>query len=171
MKNLIFVYGTLKRGHRNHYHLEHCKFMGEAQTSERYLMINVGFPVILDPNGADDPADRIAQVRGELYMLKKGKIEETMKRLDQLEGEGRMYNRVKGSVYVCGDVYKLGQGWYEASYYVGVSEAWRRNVPRGFVEAAHVWPPSPSTPRARRTTSRNDRNASKRPARPSVTKR
>ena len=43
----IFTYGTLKSGFRNHHLLRYAEFVDMATTSDRYEMIDVGFPVIL----------------------------------------------------------------------------------------------------------------------------
>ena len=58
---LIFVYGTLKRGHYNHKLLEtsNATFVDNFTTEARYTMYNVGFPVVC-PNGT-------TSIYGELY--------------------------------------------------------------------------------------------------------
>lgn len=58
---LFFCYGTLKKGHGNHYHLRDARFIGEYVTEPKYTMIGKGrgFPGVL-PNG--DTA-----IHGELY--------------------------------------------------------------------------------------------------------
>lgn len=49
MSKLVFVYGTLKRGHGNNRLLQSAKFIGEAVTCEdTFLMYsNGGFPYVL----------------------------------------------------------------------------------------------------------------------------
>jgi len=82
MTHRVFVYGTLKRGFRNHYLLEGCEFFGDAATVPTYKMIENGFPVIMpDPEG--NP------LAGEIYAVDA----ETLARLDQLEREGSSYDR------------------------------------------------------------------------------
>jgi len=82
MRHRVFVYGTLKSGFWNHYLLEGCEFFGGAATVPTYKMIENGFPVIMpDPEGKP--------LAGEIYAVD----DETLARLDQLEREGRSYDR------------------------------------------------------------------------------
>jgi gamma-glutamylaminecyclotransferase len=91
MPHRVFVYGTLKRGYPNNPMLEGCEFLGEAVTVltykavtvPAYKMVGTSFPVIMpDPSGKP--------VAGELYTVD----DATLARLDQLEREGRSYDRV-----------------------------------------------------------------------------
>lgn len=59
-KCLFFVYGTLKAGYHNHYHLGSAKFLGNFTTEPKYTLYNGGFPVV-ERNG--DTA-----IQGELYL-------------------------------------------------------------------------------------------------------
>jgi gamma-glutamylaminecyclotransferase len=78
----VFVYGTLKRGFRNHYYLEDCEFFGAAATVPTCKMIENGFPVVMpDPEGKP--------LAGEIFTVD----DATLARLDQLEREGRSYDR------------------------------------------------------------------------------
>jgi gamma-glutamylcyclotransferase (GGCT)/AIG2-like uncharacterized protein YtfP len=100
----VFVYGTLMRDHGNNYLLKDATFLGAAVTGARYAMTNVGFPFVIRASGDD-----AAPVAGELFDI--GDCAETLARLDRLEGEGRMYDRVTGPVLCNGEI-------FEASYYV-----------------------------------------------------
>ena len=91
MTHRVFVYGTLKRGYPNNPLLEGSEFLGEAVTVltykavtvPAYKMVETSFPVIMpDPSGKP--------VAGELYTVD----DATLARLDQLEREGRSYDRV-----------------------------------------------------------------------------
>ena len=91
MTHRVFVYGTLKRGYPNNPLLEGSEFLGEAVTVLTYKAVNVpilnmvwtSFPVVMpDPSGKP--------VAGELYTVD----DATLARLDQLEREGRSYDRV-----------------------------------------------------------------------------
>ena len=78
----VFVYGTLMNGQYNHNsYLAGAKLLGKA-TAEGYDMYNLGpFPGIVKGNGS---------VKGELYEIPA----EDVAKLDYLEGEGSLYNRV-----------------------------------------------------------------------------
>ena len=84
-KIVVAVYGTLKRGHGNHYLLKDATFLGEATTGSAFRMYCVGVPVLL-PGTAEDAGHPVAV---ELY----GVTRKELKRLDWLEGNGRMYLR------------------------------------------------------------------------------
>jgi gamma-glutamylcyclotransferase (GGCT)/AIG2-like uncharacterized protein YtfP len=73
MSNLLFVYGTLMQGMRNHQYLEKAKFLGQAQTKPEYeLMYNGSIPAMKAGTEA---------VKGELYEAD----DEALKGLDVLE--------------------------------------------------------------------------------------
>jgi gamma-glutamylcyclotransferase (GGCT)/AIG2-like uncharacterized protein YtfP len=83
MTHRVFVYGTLKRGYPNNPLLEGSEFLGEAVTVPTYKMVRTSFPVIMpDPSGKP--------VSGEIFTVD----DATLARLDQLEREGRSYDRV-----------------------------------------------------------------------------
>ena len=89
MKDLLFVYGTLKQGYGNHnYILKDQKFLGEARTSERYFMWgkNAGFPYISRLPYIIYPK---LCVLGELYEVDPTALAEC----DRLEGHPHFYER------------------------------------------------------------------------------
>ncbi len=107
----VFVYGTLQRGRGNHHILRTARFIGKAVTVRKFGMTDVGFPFM----HADQ---RVAPVMGELFDI--GDDEETLARLDRLESEGRMYDRVQGMVICDGTLHR-------ASFYVQhVNAGWAR---------------------------------------------
>lgn len=119
----VFVYGTLQRDRSNHALLEDATFLGRAVTVRKFGMVDVGFPFML----RDHPT---ARVEGELFDI--GDDDWTLARLDRLESEGRMYDRVRGLV-CCGGALHL------ASFYVkhGSHPGWGIPVPlnrRGHLE-------------------------------------
>lgn len=122
---LVFVYGTLKRGHHNHRVLgPDPKFVGHALTNTKYKMLDAGFPVLLALT-KDDPEDAGHYVEGEVYDVDLT----TAKRLDQLEGKGRMYNRVRKYV-------SMGEGpSVRLNYYVGIPQYWDHHHRHGFHSA------------------------------------
>jgi gamma-glutamylaminecyclotransferase len=77
----VFVYGSLKRGFHNDGLLARSRFVGIGHTKPRYTMVDLGsFPAII-------PGGHI--ISGELYDVNRF----TMRKLDQLEGNGGFYVR------------------------------------------------------------------------------
>ncbi len=85
---LLFVYGTLKQGYGNHRLLNKAEFLGTTQTKDKYILLNSGFPVMMEPN----PHLKFPElpVRGEVYRIDR---DVHLSNLDALEGEGHMYLR------------------------------------------------------------------------------
>ena len=112
----VFVYGTLKRGLGNHHLLKDSRFLGVGYTGPRFVMLGGGFPVLVWPKGA---GPRQRHVSGELYEVD----DATMKRLDQLEAVGSMYDRYSLPVtYVAdGQQERLHT---DAHLYVGRDDCW-----------------------------------------------
>ena len=100
--HLVFVYGTLKRGHHNHACLGHTpKLIGTAALVGAYEMISLGgFPAIL-PSKAGD----LTPVSGEVYQVSTATL---LGPLDSLEGyfpdneEQSFYHRRKVQAKVMG---------------------------------------------------------------------
>ena len=114
-KTLLFVYGSLKRGHRNHWLLADQEFLGEAITEARYRLIDLGtYPgMIDDPNGVS--------VTGELWVV----VECALAELDAFECEDAPYFR--GPVAIVGRAEPI-----EAYFFRG-------DVPAG-VRTGATWP-------------------------------
>lgn len=92
MSELLFVYGSLKRGYWNHHYMKDCEFLGEA-TVGNYAMFNVGFPILLPPSQIENQDYHLlGEVRGELWYV------DNLERFDRLENEGSLYNRVENNV-------------------------------------------------------------------------
>lgn len=80
----VFVYGTLKAGYSNHHLLETSeKATGTAITTGQYEMYHAGFPMVKNGN------KNTGQIVGELYTVD----DETLKRLDRLEGHPDFFCR------------------------------------------------------------------------------
>jgi hypothetical protein len=77
---LMFVYGTLKRGHGNHHWLAGAPFLGEAELPDVVLHDLGPFPMAVIGEGL---------VRGEVYAIDAA----VLVRLDRLEGFPRLYDR------------------------------------------------------------------------------
>jgi gamma-glutamylaminecyclotransferase len=112
----VFVYGTLKKGFGNNRLLTTSEFVGHATTVGNFLMLDGGFPVVLE--AADDGSTSNRQVRGEVYEVDCA----TLKRLDRLESKGTMYDREIVHVRVDGRAEKI-----EANIYIGCDQ-WRRHI-------------------------------------------
>jgi len=59
MSKLLFVYGTLMQGMRNHQYLEKAKFIGSAQTKPEYELLSNGSIPAAKPGNES--------IKGELY--------------------------------------------------------------------------------------------------------
>jgi gamma-glutamylaminecyclotransferase len=81
---ILFVYGSLKRGHRNHRLIADQEYLGEAATEPRYRVIDLGrYPGLIR-----DDADGLA-VRGELWAVGPDRLRE----LDDFEGGEGLWAR------------------------------------------------------------------------------
>lgn len=74
---LVFVYGTLKRGHYNHKCLQGSEFIGEAQSIDSYPMVcsNGTYPYLIEKAGEG------FQIWGEVFRIDQG----FLRILDRLE--------------------------------------------------------------------------------------
>jgi gamma-glutamylaminecyclotransferase len=79
----IFVYGTLKRGCRNHSAIQSGAFLGEARTEPGYGLVDCGsYPGLVRAEGC-------AGVAGELYLVD----EELLAALDRFENAPNEFER------------------------------------------------------------------------------
>lgn len=78
----IFVYGTLLRGESNHRFLARASFVAEARSAPSFELVDLGyFPALI--------AGGQTAVHGEVYRVD----DETLRRLDRLEGHPHFYTR------------------------------------------------------------------------------
>lgn len=88
MNQLVFVYGSLKKGYGNHPILGNSECLGGAVTKLQFQMHSFGgFPALVK-------GDKSYQ--GEVYLVD----EATMVRLDRLEGYPHFYTRQQYEVYM-----------------------------------------------------------------------
>ncbi|MBA4189032.1 MAG: gamma-glutamylcyclotransferase [Planctomycetaceae bacterium] len=81
---ILFVYGTLKRGLRNHHRLSDQEFLGEAVTEARYRVIDLGpYPGLIV-----DAVNGLA-VPGELWAVN----ERSLAELDAFENVPVLFTR------------------------------------------------------------------------------
>jgi len=79
---LVFVYGTLKKGHGNHRLLTNAKFIKTAETMPKYTMFDTGgFPAVIPVGNTS--------IKGEIYEV----TQDEARSLDSLEGYPSMYDR------------------------------------------------------------------------------
>ncbi len=75
-EQLLFVYGSLKRGQANHAQLQGARFVGAARTLAQYALRSIdGYPALVPGNLA---------VLGELYRI----ATLDLAQLDEFEGDG-----------------------------------------------------------------------------------
>lgn len=79
---LVFTYGTLRKGHANHYLLKGSKFVGQYHTGPGYTKIIKGLPYLLEDAEGEG-------TYGEVYEVSPL----TLKLLDRLEGHPDWYVR------------------------------------------------------------------------------
>lgn len=86
----LFVYGTLKRGFRNHYLIEHGLYVSDKSISgfDMIQLDYADFPALL-PGGNGD-------IHGEVFLID----DETLRTTDRLEGHPNIYLRVKVGVII-----------------------------------------------------------------------
>ena len=92
--HIVFVYGTLKRGHRNSGLLASSKYLGPAKTAfHHFEMVNssLGYPIVFSGGVR---ADRSGFVDGEAYAVDLT----TLAKLDHLEGNPSFFKREKTSI-------------------------------------------------------------------------
>jgi gamma-glutamylaminecyclotransferase len=83
-KTIVFVYGTLKRGQRNHSLLQDQEFLGEARTLPRYRLYDCGrYPALVH-----DRVNGVA-VFGEVWRVS----DEVLRRMDAYECAPELYSR------------------------------------------------------------------------------
>jgi gamma-glutamylaminecyclotransferase len=82
LSDLVFVYGTLRRGEVNHYLLSGTEFCGVHLTRPRYRMLHLGtYPGVV--------AGGSSAIEGEIYRVDT----KVLVKLDRLEAYPRLYTR------------------------------------------------------------------------------
>jgi len=84
---LVFVYGTLRRGESNNRCFGDSEYMFEAVTEGQYVISGNGIPFVCLPSEGNSHAGRIV---GDVYRVTKQAV---MDRLDALEGHPNCYER------------------------------------------------------------------------------
>lgn len=98
---LVFVYGSLKQGFRNHHFLTGARLIAKTSTEPAFSMYQYGdfggFPGVV--------AAGVTSVSGEVYEVDA----ETLAHLDRLEGHPRFYRRTQVMLRngLCAEMYLL----------------------------------------------------------------
>ena len=102
MEQLVFVYGTLKKGFSNHRLLASSELLGVAQTVKMYAMYSTGLPIVVKD-------EAVSPIFGELYRVD----EVTLAYLDSLEGHPDWYRREEVEVLLEaeGEGQHIEQSW------------------------------------------------------------
>lgn len=82
----LMVYGTLKRGWGNNRLLEGAKFLGDAYSCKKYVLVNGGFPIAYTKEKEGFP---LLPIKGEIWEVEGHHVE----RCDRLEGHPDWYRR------------------------------------------------------------------------------
>jgi gamma-glutamylaminecyclotransferase len=85
----VFVYGSLKRGFRNHHFLATSRFVGPGTTRRDFDLLDLGYFPAAIRLGA-------FAIRGELFAVDR----RTLNTLDRLEGNGTFYRREQHPVII-----------------------------------------------------------------------
>jgi gamma-glutamylaminecyclotransferase len=115
-KQVVFVYGTLKRGCPNHFFLDQARLLGVARTVERYALYEDEYPRLYK-------GEQVSRIQGEVYEID----EETLARLDRLEDHPHSYRREEALV-------ELGPGRTLSAWIYFSPSGRGRHIPQG------VWP-------------------------------
>ncbi len=84
----VFVYGSLKRGFRNHRFMGRARFVAEGLTRPEFAMLDLGrYPGVIRGNSA---------IQGEVFAV----APPLMVRLDRLEDNGWVYQRERITIDV-----------------------------------------------------------------------
>jgi gamma-glutamylaminecyclotransferase len=85
-KNLVAVYGTLKKGNSNYWnYLADSQFVGTGETADKYPLIVKGLPYLINHKGVGYNVDV------DVFNVS----DDVLKALDRLEGHPRWYKRAK----------------------------------------------------------------------------
>lgn len=111
--NLVFVYGTLKKGYGNHSVIKAAggEFVKTFTTKPIYTMISLGgFPGVIEKGNT--------AISGEIYRVN------NMKPLDNLEGYPKFYNRIRIEAEGSPWMYVLDNSYSEQGYHKITNGKW-----------------------------------------------
>ena len=85
----IFVYGSLRKGLKNHHYLENSEYIEEFISDEEFYLLayeNLNFPYLLEELAINKPKTKI---KGEIYKIN----DNVLKKIDNLESNNEIYQR------------------------------------------------------------------------------
>ena len=87
----VFIYGNNKQSQKIQDQIDYTKYVGAAETLKTFNMVNLGgYP------GIYYKSDKGYKILGDLYSLSR----EQIKYLDQLKGEGQIFDRILEEIYI-----------------------------------------------------------------------
>jgi len=120
---LLFVYGTLKRGHGNNRILQSSEYVTDAVTREPFVLLRTGFPVMMREPNIGFATRHWLPVQGEVWNIRHPEV---WARLDGLEGVPHMYTRGK-TIVQFPTLEGAGEGpQKEVETYLGNPDMWYR---------------------------------------------
>lgn len=126
METLLFVYGSIRKGHHNHHRLGNSEYLGTYKTVEPFKMFGLrsrAYPYVY-PDTTGCP------VTGELYAVN----EERLERIDCMEGHPDVYCRTP----------VLLQGFSEPVHMYLLVDADIKKILQKYGELSHRFMPVPS---------------------------
>lgn len=112
----VFVYGTLKAGERNHHLMKDAKFI-TLTAAPGHLYAGISYPAAIPPEVALE-VEVPPWICGEVYEVN----EETLRRLDRLEGHPHFFERTEVTLW---DKTKASM------YYYKHDVSWMKSLPQG----------------------------------------
>jgi gamma-glutamylaminecyclotransferase len=131
-EELVFVYGSLRRGLQNHHKLESGLYRGEWRTDRKYFMTGMksgAYPYVSLEQLHEDQAP--THIHGELY----GVSDDLLRVLDALEGHPTQYMRQK--VDLVNDAHGRATAYMYILESSELLEGIRVNFKKRFVDVPH----------------------------------
>jgi gamma-glutamylaminecyclotransferase len=126
--DLLFVYGTLKRGFRNHRLLAPADYIGPAKTERRFRLLDCGeYPALVEVPAKSLEIEPL-EIQGEIFRIGP----ELLPALDELEDEGKLYRRTTLPIYLSADP--------AATPVVAWTYLWLGRADRFQLVAGDAWP-------------------------------
>ncbi len=116
---LLFVYGTLMKGEKNHHMMRKAEYVGDASLPHAYLVHLGGFPGLMFQHATDTTSKR---VKGEVYKV----TLELLHALDVFEGVPHLYDRIEAYTEDGTKVYVYEYQGNENDYHIIAEGDWKQ---------------------------------------------